>query len=221
MQVRLINQRSETVIYIYITMRHIFYSIFLCTVILITISCKQKNRQEDIQDKESKETVVDKRIDTITALYYNYKFASTTPVNRKDITKNIPDFTKESKGVIDATISDTAKIRKIGDEIGLLRKSEKNGVPDTRISVTIKHKDGTTDYLDLCGEYADQIFYNNIQQENNNKLVFYIKNYIGYYPWFIGDDLFSMSELNDTSFPKEPFGSSKYYQEYQAALASR
>lgn len=202
-------------------MRHVFYSIFWCTVILITISCKQKNKQEDIQEKESKETVVDKHIDTITALYYNYKFVSTTPVNREDMKINIPDFSKESKGVIDATISDTTKIKKIEGEIGALRKSEENGVPDIRISVAIKHRDGTTDYLALCGEYANQIFYNNIKQENNNKLVFYIKNYIGYYPWFIGDDLFAMPELNDTSFPKEPFGNSKYYREYQSALASR
>lgn len=198
-------------------MKYFLYIIALCIVALIPYSCKQNQQQENTLTP----TVSDTRIDTIFALFYNYRFTSSSAINAEDIKPNIPDFTKQSKGIIDATITDTTKIRIIKEQIDQLRKAEINEISDARISLVIKHRDGTTARLSLCGEYANRIFYNNKEQEPNNKLVFYIKNYIGYYPWFIGDDLFSMPELNDRSFMKEPFVSSDYYKQYQAALAAR
>lgn len=205
-------------------MKCIGYYVFIVVGIVCVVSaCKQSKQADNVSDEEKVVFVPDDRIDTIYALFYNYQIESSSPIDPESITKNIPDFEKESyHGVVDATISDTAKIRKIKDQLDLLKKAgDNNFLPDARIVLKIKHKDGTYSHLALCGDYADQIYYNKNLQEPNNKLVFYIKNYIGYYPWFIGDGLFSMPELNDSSFPKEPFVSSDYYKEYQKALAAR
>lgn len=203
-------------------MKYIKLLALLLATIFVFGACNRNRKQENTIENESEQKVVDTRIDTVFALFYNYQFESPSPISPETLKKDVPDFTKDSyHGVIDATISDTSKIRKIKDQIDLLRPSGDNVTQDARIALTIKHKDGSYSYLTLCGTYADQIFYNNIRQEANNKLVFYIKNYIGYYPWFIGDGLYSMPELNDSSFPKEPFVSDEYYKKYQEALASR
>lgn len=204
-------------------MKYIKCSILILVSVLAMLACGGHNpQQESLKENKSEPKVADTRIDTIFALFYNYQFESSSPVPPESLKKNVPDFAKESyHGVIDAVIADTSKIRKIKDRIDLLRPAQNSGTPDTRIAVTIKRKDGSLDYLAFCGEYADQIFYNNVQQEADNNLVFYVKNYIGYYPWFIGDGLYSMPELIDSSFPKEPFGSSEYYKKYQKELAAR
>lgn len=203
-------------------MEHLKYFILLFAAIFTLVACNRNRQQENTIEDKSEQKVVDTRIDTIFALFYNYQIESGSPVSPESLKKDIPDFTKGNyHGVIDAVISDTSKIGKIKEQIDLLRPSKNSGTPDARIAVTIKYKDGSLENLSLCGEYADQIFYNNVQQEANNKLVFFIKNYIGYYPWFIGDGLYSMPELNDSSFPKEPFGSSTYYKKYQEVLAAR
>lgn len=174
----------------------------------------------DCQNKKenSEHVQLDKNIDTISILYYNYlpEIAEISSENLKLLT---PNFRNAKKGVLDAMIIDSSKLVKLKGQIDLLKPLSDKDATDVRIKAVIKCKDGSADELLLCGKYATAIYYNGVKQEANNYLVFLIKNYSGYYPWFIGDDLAAMPELSDTTFPKEPFYRDNYYKQYQEMLS--
>lgn len=208
-------------------MRFFFKEIILLLFLLssnnMLVSCSNKSKQEaNIPDAEVvTNATADRSIKNISALYFNYVFNSNTPLKPEKMQKNIPDFKKDRKGVLDATISDTDKLNKIKSLLESLKVSSQQTPVDARIMFTINYNDKSKDILCIGGQYTNHIYLNGIEQEANNKLLFIIKNYIGFYPWMIGDDMFRMEEMGDNSFPKEPFFSSAYYKQYQEALANR
>ncbi len=157
----------------------------------------------------------------INALYYNYVFASATPVKPENIKKNIPRFEIDPKGVLDATITDTAKIKKIQELLANLKPSAEQTPMDARIVINLYYNDGSNRQICIGGIYTDKIYLNGVEQVRDNKVLFTLKNYIGFYPWLIGDYMFKMSELQDNSFLKAPFISTRYYKEYQKILNGR
>lgn len=196
--------------------------LFIFALFVLFTGCNNKQKENTTDDnKESSIPKADSRIDSISVLFYNYLTEAETPVKIEDIKLNIPQFDKDRKGVLDAYIIDSSKIADIKSRIDSLKPTQQPLTLDARLVAVIKYKDGREDVLCLGGHYVNDIFLNGIQQETDNKLLFLLKNYIGFYPWMIGDDMFAMKELQDSSFPKAPFISSAYYDTYQSALAKR
>lgn len=189
-------------------------------IFFIFANCKNEKKTEQ---EDKKDTIVDKTIVSIDVLYYNYLPDNSIAINPNDIKKQIPDFSKNKNGVLDASISDSSQISQFDGFLKALKPDNKNSVSlqNSRIVATIKHKDGSTSRLTLNDDYANIIYLDGIKQMDNNEFVFFIKNRIGYYPWFIGDALGAMPEMRDNSFYKEPFTRNKYYKEYQEALSKR
>lgn len=195
-----------------------FYILTISFVFLFLLIGCNKNKS----NPDHKNETTDKRIDSINVLYFNHQPSSDKKIAPSDIQLSIPDFESSMTiGVLDASITDTTQINTIQKLMDALTPSIENKDQNARIVVNIKHKDGSESQLTLNGEYANEIFLNGIKQEDNNELVFYLKNYIGYYPWFIGDALAMMPELKDNSFSKEPFYRSKYYKDWQMAESRR
>ncbi len=139
----------------------------------------------------------------------------------EDVLKDIPQFGIDRKGILDAEITDSLKLAKIQILLDSLTPLQNVDQIDARIVATINYSNGSKDILCIGGEYSDKIYLNGAAMQTDNKLLFTVKNYIGFYPWIIGDDMFRMAEMKDNSFAKEPFVSSAYYKEYQAVLAER
>lgn len=186
-------------------------------------SCKGENSKTI--EKELGEPVIqqpqERSIKNISALYYNYIINDGQPQPLHLLQKDIPRFEVETKGILDAHITDTVKIRRINDLLGSLEPSMQQNPVDARIAIKINYTDGNEDVLCIGGRYTNRIFLNGVQQATNNRALFFLKNYIGFYPWLIGDDLFRMSEMKDNSFMKEPFVSTQHYKDYQKALVNR
>lgn len=199
---------------------HYFISVFI--LLLVATACGNKQKENLSKERETAEvTEIDNRIDSISVLYYNYLFDSATPIKPTEIQLDIPQFGTNRKGVLDALITDSARIRNIKIRLDSLKPLQQSSPLDARLVATIKYKDGRHDELCFGGKYLNEIFLNGIQLEADNQLLFILKNYIGFYPWMIGDDMFAMKELQDPSFPKAPFISTAYYANYQKALAEK
>jgi len=202
-----------------------FLNLFiLSSTIIFFANCKKdtaQNAQKQVENTITETSVQNRELKRIDALYYNYIFDTATPVKPEDIRKDIPQFEKERKGVLDAEIADSLKIDKLLNLLVNLRPSEKQAPLDARIVFILRYSDESKDTLSIGGSYTNKLYLNGIEQATDNELLFALKNYIGFYPWLIGDDMFNMSELQDNSFPKPPFTSSIYYKQYQEALASR
>lgn len=198
------------------------YTLLIFALLLSIASCNNKPK-ENTQEEKQIDTVTktNSSIDSISVLFYNYLADFKTPVKPENIKLNIPQFDKDRKGVLDAYIVDSMQIRSIKNRIDSLQPAQQALPLDARLVAVIKYNDGKNDTLTLGGYAVDQIYLNGVQQETDNKLLFILKNYIGFYPWMIGDDMFAMKELQDNSFPKAPFTSTAYYQAYQEALSKR
>jgi len=200
-------------------------TILFITIICIGILSCNKTKNKESSDKKEELAVdkekADRKIDNISALFYNYIFVGENTVKPEDIKKDIPDFEIDKRGVLDAVITDTFKIKKIDSLLNSLKVSDSSNPVDVRIVALINYNDGSKDSLCIGGEYSNIIYWNGVEQSGSNELLFLLKNYIGFYPWMIGDDMLRMTEIRDNSFPKEPFVSTPYYKEYQKALAAR
>ncbi len=196
--------------------------LFIFVLFLSFTACNNKQKENaTIGDKPEITDKTDNRIDSISVLYYNYLIKPQTPVKPEDIKLNIPQFDKDRKGVLDAYIVDSIRIEDIRSRIDSLKPARSSSPLDARLVAVIKYKDGRKVTLCFGGYRVNEIFLNGVQQETDNKLLFLLKNYIGFYPWMIGDDMFAMKELQDPSFAKAPFVSTSYYDAYQSALAKR
>lgn len=199
--------------------------LYLLASILLIYSCKGNSKQEkqnstDTMPKPEVSTQV-RKLTRIDALYFNYIFENKEPIKPEDIKRDIPQFEKDKKGVLDAEIADSLKIEKIEQILSNLQPAHTQNPIDARIVFILNYDNNDKDTLCLGGIYSDKIYLNRTEYSRSNKLLFTLKNYIGFYPWLIGDDMFNMTELQDNSFPKPPFTSSSYYKQYQEALAFR
>ena len=155
----------------------------------------------------------DSNIDSITALYFNYSFNSAKSIKCEDLSEHlIPDFKERSTGIIDAKIIDCSILKRIDREISLLVPDTLQYPLDTRISIQVFYKNGEVKRLCLNDMYPTGLYLNGVKQIASNKLLFLLKNNIGYYSWFEG---VNDSELKDTTFVKEPFIESPYYKLYK------
>lgn len=192
--------------------------LLIISILFAISSCNNKPKESNLI---AEPVVIDNRIDSITILYYNYLREPSTPIKVEDIKLDLPKFEIDRKGILDAHITDSMQITALTNKIDLLKPMKQSAPLDARLVATIKYKDGRTAQLCLGGKYVNEIFLDGTQQENNNELIFILKNYAGFYPWMIGDDMFAMKELQDNSFPKAPFSSTVHYNEYQKVLANR
>lgn len=201
----------------------LYIPVIFASLLLFTC-CKQnkKENEKNLTNQSANDGVnKEQSLTRIDALYYNYIFESETPIKASDMKKEIPVFSEDKNGILDASITDSTKIKEIKDLLVDLKASDEETTPDTRMIFVLVYDDESKDTISLGGIYSDNIYLNGREQIRNNKLLFTLKNYIGFYPWFIGDDMFNMSELQDHSFPKPPFTSSPYYKEYQQSLAGK
>lgn len=202
------------------------FSIWALTLLCVFVSsnnCKGANNKTT--DRNTDEPIVQepvkRSVKGLSALYYNYVINDVKPRSLEILQRNIPRFEKETQGILDAHITDETKLSKISNLLETLQPSMQQNPVDARILIRISYTDGTEDTVCMGGRYTNRIFLNGVQQATNNKVLFHLKNYIGFYPWLIGDDLFRMSEMKDNSFMKEPFVSTQHYKDYQKALVNR
>lgn len=199
------------------------YIPLLIFLLLLSVAGCKNTKPENSDDNAKRQTIVnsDRSINQISVLFYNYLIDWQPPIKPEDIKLSIPDFAKDPKGVLDADITDSVRIANLKKQIDLLTPSQNSSPLNARVVALIRYTDGSQDQLCLGGTYVNEIFVNGIMQETNNELLFLLKNYIGFYPWIIGDDMFKMQELQDNSFAKMPYLSTPYYERYQAALAKK
>ncbi|PXV69160.1 hypothetical protein CLV62_101429 [Dysgonomonas alginatilytica] len=195
--------------------------IFISILLLAITSCNNKQKKDNAPQQETEINKTDLSISNISVLYYNYIVESEAAISPNDIQLDLPQFEKDRKGVLDATIDDSIKIGKLKSRIDSLRPAQQPSPIDARLVAIINYTNGIQDQLCIGGKYVNKIFLNGAEQETDNQLLFLLKNYIGFYPWMIGDDMFAMQELQDASFPKGPFVSTPYYEAYQEALNKR
>lgn len=201
-------------------MKKLLINVITAFIITILISgCKKENK--NVGDNRNIIESTDScncEIKSITALYYNYLFNSARARNWDDLTLNLPDFERTSNGVLDANITDCRTLKEIATELKKLKPSkEQRGGADIRIVLTVNYKNNNDTTLCIGGYYADGIFTKSrieLESENTNKLLFLIKNNIGYYSWFDKDELKEMEELKDVS-STHPFIESPYYKKYK------
>lgn len=181
-------------------------------------SCNTKDKKENNQDVTSSTIIEDSPLKSISALYYNYLHTTKGMIYPEDLKLRVPTFTTDDYiGILDAEITDTLVLDKINDLVKQLEidSSRLNSWRDARIVALLNYENGKQDTLSIEGSLPDNIYLNGIAHKPDNRLIYLIKNNIGFYPWFIGDKLYDMKELQDNSFMKEPFISSDYYKTWQ------
>jgi hypothetical protein len=185
--------------------------IFIVCLTGLFVSCKNPNRvQTEIMNCS------DSSIDSIFVLYYNSLFQPFMGVKSEEInTIYIPDFENKEDGILDATIKDCKILTEIEHEILKLKPSKEASFEDVRIKATIYYKNGATKLICLNNWLSTSIFLDGFMQESNNRLLYLIKNNIGYYSWFGEPILKYMDELQDTTFVREPFIESPYYKKFK------
>lgn len=188
----------------------IVYVFFIFVSITLFFSCKYSNKKDNVNIYSC-----DSQIDSISIFYYNSLFKSFKGIKCEEITKAyIPDFVNENEGILYVVIKDCKILKEIEMEVLQLRESQDYPLEDIRIAATLYYKDKMIKRICISNMFAESIFLDGEIQEKNNKLLYLIKNNIGYYVWFGEPILEMMDELQDTSFIKEPFIESPYYKRY-------
>ncbi|NDV67883.1 hypothetical protein [Dysgonomonas sp. 25] len=182
-------------------MKHLIIVLFLfCT------ACNSSNKGNSDIDRGD---ACDCDIQSIHALYYNYNFDTARALGWDDIQKwyDPQDTTKRNR-IVEATITECSILQEIDKEIKTLKPAEEQYPGDARIALTINMKDGTIkEYVigwpNTAAFYTKEYKGTLLESENTNRLLYLIKNNIGYYSWFDQDDLKSMNELNDPSVQRD------------------
>jgi len=179
-----------------------------CILLISLLSCKRNNNNFITASN------CDSDIDSITVLYFNHTFNRVKALKCEELNeKLIPDFQHSHTGVLDAKIMDCSVLKEIGKEIQSLTPDTLQTLPDIRIAANIYYNDGSIKRI--CMAYSlNDIFVDGVKQVTNNRLIFLIKNNIGYYSWFENAGEY-MDELKDTSFVKAPIIISPYYKQYK------
>lgn len=181
---------------------------FLLLISFYSFSCDHKNKHiTELPECNSK-------IDSITALYYNYSFNSVKAVKCSDIKAPfIPDFRYNSDGVYDAKINDCKILLEIEKEVESLISDTLEYKLDTRIAINVFYRNGSLLKICMNDKAPNDIYVDGIKKIASNRLLFLLKNNIGYYSWFEHPEDYE-TELKDTSYAKEPIIISPYYKQY-------
>lgn len=187
-------------------------------VILLGMVCSCNKKPKEMP-AATPQVPVDRTISRIDAVFYNYLIdiddaQSQTVLQNADV----PDFEHSAKGRLDASVIASKYLMQIDTLISNLHPSEVQQPVDARIRLTVVRGEAAADTICIGGRYATRIYLNGKLQQPDNRLLFLLKNQIGYYPWFIGDAMTHMSELTDDSFMKSPFVFTAYYKQYQNSL---
>jgi hypothetical protein len=188
---------------------------------MILFGCSTNGQQNNTTGTLEKQGVssCDCEIIAIDVLYYNYLFNTARARNWDDLKLNLPNFTNEYWGVLDAKITDCKVLKEINNEMKKLKtKREQSGDADVRIVFTASYTNRTDTILCIGGYFANGLFTKErieLSSESINRLLYLLKNNIGYYSWFDESELEYMDELQDTTFAKEPFIESPYYKKYK------
>lgn len=196
---------------------------FICFLFLLifSTSCQKSKqnlaREENIQIE--KQDSCDCEISYISALYYNRIFDTARARNWDDLKLSIPDFKNGGYGgVLDAKITDCNTLKEIAKELKTIKVKDYEGDADIRIVLYVHYKNKDSLFLSVGGYFASDFVTKDrmaLKSKNTNRLLFLLKNNIGYYPWISKENLDNMDELKDTSFVKEPFIESPYYKQYK------
>lgn len=181
----------------YILMLLVFFSFF---------SCVQNNKKP----KENRYVIT---IDSITSFFYNCGINTIEAITCEELAnaKMTFNFKKgRAYGVIKAKITDRETLKKIENEISLLKPDTVDYPMDVRIAINIFYSNGDTAQICMNGHSPNILYLNGRQQMTNNRLIFLIKNNIGYYSWIHSNEI----ELKDTSAAKESIIESPYYKQY-------
>lgn len=190
------------------------YRYLIVIIASLLVSCSQKKHEDKLDESRAGEKN-ERKIDSVSVYFYNYIRQDEKAVGCGEIQITGSENDELNRTVLSCKLTDTPLLDVIASRIDSLRPSASSAAEDIRISAKISYNNNTSSMLCIGGMYSDLIFLDGILQETDNKLLFMLKNNIGYYPWMIGDALMNMSELKDNSFPKEPFKSSPQYEEYQ------
>lgn len=192
---------------------------YLATLLLtITILSCNNTKKEVAVSNISEEVLLagDSPIQSIDILYYNYPVEANESGDCDQLKTALPSFSpSDYRGILDATINDSTVLGQIKQQLIALRPATQQTTDNIILSGTINYHNGAVDQLCIGGIDGSSLFLNGVAQENNYRLVYLIKNNVGYYPWMIGDTMFDLPELKDNSFMKEPFVSSPYYKVWQ------
>lgn len=185
-----------------------------CFILIVFISCTN-NKQVENKELNNIKSVDNIKIDSIRVLYYNYIFNRITAINCDRLKDYIPDFKSgDSDGILPFLITSQLVLEEINSEINRLSPSQGRSEPDIRINFKIFYSNKEQKQICIGNIYSSEIFIDGVLQEQNNRLLYLIKNNAGYYSWFGKHEFDFMPELQDTTFIHEPMIISPYYEEY-------
>ena len=104
-------------------------------------------------------------------------------------------------------IRDCDQLKEIESELTKLHPQK--GLPDSldyldaRMAILVYKKNGIRDSITVNDLALNTIYKNRVMQNKNNRLVYLIRKYTGYYSWFPKDELQHAAELKDTTFTRD------------------
>jgi len=171
--------------------------IYLILTTLFFISCNTGVKRTDSLEHKNK------NIDSLLITYFCGNLESSVAIKCEKIAKiqmehPINDYSLLSEGIVEAI--DTFIVDKlIIEEVKPLLKKQQpiqNFNEDTRMYVTVKYTDNTTDNICL-GMNTPNVFFNGEPIKIENELVFLLRKYSGYYRWFDKEDLLRFEEYHN------------------------
>jgi hypothetical protein len=172
--------------------------IFICVLVFSLLSCNP--------DKKGKINPCNTNIKNVRVLYYNGLKTTDTAIRSIDIinqskrnTTNYGNLILPS--VVDTLITQCSVLEEIDTELTNFKESENQSI-DARMLVFINYKNGTSDKMCISGYFVDNIIYKEVFQ-SNNRFLYLIKYYSGFYSFVSDSELSYMKEIQDTSFHKK------------------
>jgi len=191
--------------------KYIFLILYFASLFFMS-GCKNNKQPND----ENIYTSIEK----INVLFYNYLFESPMSISCNSIKKEISsmdtiyvydydtntlsgEFRIDNQGVFEVELTEAILLKEIEKELLKLSPADSTSTFDARISCMVKYKNGKCQKLCIGGYFSEDISYQEINQKRNNRLLYLIKNNIGYYSWMSRSKYIYMKELQDVTFKRE------------------
>ena len=185
-------------------MKNFFY--FLLGLQLLLTGCNSS------QKHDMEKAYCNSNLDSIKVVYFKYRFFIYSKQAAKcswQTVMNIPNakcqYTRSF--VKDTMIRDCDQLKEIESELTKLHPQK--GLPDSldyldaRMAILVYKKNGIRDSITVNDLALNTIYKNRVMQNKNNRLVYLIRKYTGYYSWFPKDELQHAAELKDTTFNRD------------------
>lgn len=177
--------------------------IYTILITLVFASCNTRTKNPSYREESRK------GIDSILITYFCGDINSSVAIKCEKIAAiqaehPANDYSLFSEGIVEAIDTFIVDKTKLNEIMLLLekKKSIMNYNLDARMYVTVKYTDNTTDNMCL-GMETPQVMFNGQPMLIENKLVYLLRAYSGYYKWFDNNNLSYFIEYQEFNQQKD------------------